>query len=340
MIPILLGVPSLFIGFYLAMQHFIPSWSEIGRGFQVFEKHWGKIYGIAGVFATATGLILHNVAGVSLPVSFSVSAIIGLLLVSAYTDFITGKVPLEHSNLTIWVAFILGVGSLAMTAFGGNPSLVNAYYDNSNVIYMGSDQWLWLGGSFGVALILFLIWFRTANNWIVSLFAIILGSSALWVACYAGLSLLNLWLVSLMPQLNSQWPALLIFGLPSMLIIVLLTVAFDLGAGNKMGGADTKAMYAAGWAFGAVIGGVNVGIALIVACLVQIIIHTFAKPLGVKGIEVKALNGPKRQAKLDAKWEEEGKEGSAPTFTIRRKLPFLPVMNLSIIVTVVLILTV
>lgn len=304
----------------------MPAWSYPDRGFRMFEDEWVKMFTVAGAGATFFGMALDLLTSASTITAFSIAAVSGLLMVAAYTDMLVGKVPLEISHTTLWTGFFLGLGALTANSF--NPEDFQRYYNTIPLLF-GGNEWLWIGGGIAVGLIFFLAWLRVKS--LLSLVLILISMMGFWIAATAGLSLAAVGLSQWLGH-DEVWRNIFVYGIPSMLIVVFFAVAFDLGAGNYMGGADSQSMYAAGWGFAGVVGGVVIGAGVFVAAFLQLGLHLLRKPLGLPGKE-KAIKRSAGMKQLTKGWYAvTGRKGKElPETRIAMALPFLPMLNLSVV---------
>lgn len=320
------GMPILYIAIYFYLKPLIPAWSEPDRGFFVFEKEWPKIFLYSGIFATVTGVLLDLFTTASTITAFSVSAVAGLLLIAAYTDMLVGRVPLELSHTTLWTGFGLGLGALIVNGF--QVENFQRYYQVIPLMF-GGNEIMWIGGGVAAMLAFFMLWRRIRS--LVSLVFILLSVLGLWVALTAVSSLIATGLSDWLGY-DEAWRNIFIYGIPSMLIVVFFAVAFDLGAGIHMGGADSQSMYAAGWGFAGVVGGIIIGLGVVVASFIQLLLHVFRKPLKLTG-KTKTLKRSSLTISLLKFWYtvtgRKGKEISETKTAIA--LPFLPTLNVSVI---------
>jgi hypothetical protein len=330
MATLLAGIPLIFILAFKSVKMFIPDWSNPDRGFFMFEKNWAKIFAIAGASATLLALAVHAFTPANVITSLTIGVISGLLGIAGYTDGNIGKVPSEISSLTVNVAFFLGISTLVIGAL--NLSTAPKFYQNI-YLYTPGDPWIWIGGGLAVTFIGFLAWLRLP--FLGSLIAIMFSALGLWVSIYVALRGLSVYLGNTFGNVDF-WTAFLSYGLPGVLLFVLFTVAFELGAGNKMGGADSQSLYAAGWGFGAIVGPAYIAVGLIAAAALQLVLHVLARYInfGV-GYYKDIPNSLIRQKLVDNKWKKENKEGEAPKTHKSLALPFLPIMNACIVITTV-----
>lgn len=322
MITILASIPIIFILAYLSVRNYIPEWNEPDRGFRFFKDDWGKIFLGAGAFATLLSLLLEVATDANIITSIAVGAISGLLLIGSYTDSLVTKVPGEISSMVIKFSFALGFAALISNALE-NPQI--KFFETFYIYSWGQDPYIWILGGIGVCFIGFLLWMRMNN--IIGMLAICLSAAGLFISIYMTLE----WIVQSFFISDAFWSYFFRHGLASMFAFVLLVVALELAAGSKLGGADSQALYAIGWGFAAIVGQTVLALGLIVACFVQLLLHFVAKPLKI-GHEKEVQNSSFRQARINKKWLGEG---AAPTTRKVWAVPFLPVMNISIIATVV-----
>jgi hypothetical protein len=325
MLSLLVGIPLIYILAFHAVKMFIPDWSQPDRGFAVFEKQWSRIFAIAGAAATILAVSVDFFTPASTMTALVVGVISGLLGISAYTDGVVGKVPSELSSITVNSAFILGIGALVVNSL--NLKEAQNFYQ-SIYLYTPGDSWLWIGAGVAVGLIGFLGWMRFNNT--IGLIAILFSALGLWTSAYVGLKALSLTLGNQFGNLEF-WNSFLSTGLAGVLAFILFTVAFELGAGSKLGGADTQALYAAGWAFGAIVGPAYLALGLVVAAFVQLIIHILARFINFGGYYKEIPNSSLKMKSLQRKWDKKGLEGQPPTHHKALALPFLPVMNVCLI---------
>lgn len=328
-------IPIVFIASYLYIRPFIPAWSVPTRGFQPFEKQWPKIFIGGAAVSILTTVLLLSFTPINSITAITLGTISGLLLIAGYTDSIVYKVPAELSELTIRASFILGIGTLIYNGFfySDNPQ---RFYETIP-LYLPGDWYYWVGGALIIGLLGFFIWIRMTG--IIGLLGILISVSGLWLALYAGLKQLASFLATT-PLTNHITPEginnILVYGIPSALAVVFFAIAFQLGSDGKMGDADPAAMYAVGWSFGPVIGGITVGIGVIIACIVQLILHIFAKPLKISGRMKTVPYDPVVYNFVKLWWKIKGKTGE-PEKTYRSLgLPFLPVLVVSAVVTMIL----
>lgn len=323
MINVIVGIPIIYIGIYFSLLPFMPAWSHFSRGFATFEKSWKNIFLTTGIIAIIIGVTLKLFTEASDATAVSVAAVSGLLIAAGYTDSVVGKVPKELSATAILTGFILGIGALIIN--GTNPDDYQRFYKTIPLVFSGQEL-IWLGGGAAVFLIFFLVWFRV-RGLILSIFSMVITAMGLWVALTAGLSLIAKALTANFGE-PMIWQNILIYGLPSMLVIALLTVAFDLGSSTAMGGADADSMYASSWAFGAVVGGIVLGWAVIVAAVIQLLLHLFAKPLRLVTRDKVMPNTFYTRSWYRITGRRELAEAET---RIAHSLPFLPVLNISVI---------
>jgi hypothetical protein len=329
MLSLLVGIPLIYILAFHAIKMFIPDWSQPDRGFAVFEKQWPKIFAIAGAAATILAVSVDFFTPASTMTALVIGVISGLLGISAYTDGIVGKVPAELSSITVNSGFILGIGALVVNSL--NLKEAQNFYQNI-YLYTPGDSFIWIGAGVAVGLIGFLGWMRFNNT--IGLIAILFSALGLWTSAYVGLKSLSLVLGNQFGNLEF-WNNFLSNGLPGVLAFILFTIAFYLGAGDKLGGADTQALYAAGWAFGAIVGPAYLALGLVVAAFLQLILHVVANFIPVGGYMKSMPNGPLRKWWLKRKWAKKQLEGQPPTHHEALALPFLPVMNICLIAVTV-----
>lgn len=327
-------IPIVFIASYLALKPLVPAWSEPDRGFHTFEKEWPRIFTGGGIGAIIVTVLLMIFSSTNIVTALTLGVTSGFLLMGAYTDSIIHKVPAEFNELAIRISMILGLGALVYNGFAISEGS-QKFYDTPAVILIG-DWYYWLAGGLLVGLVGFLIWMRISG--IVGLLAILITAGGLWVAFYAALRELAIWL-SNSSFVNVMSPegiySVLVFGIPSALAVLLVASAFQLGADGKMGGADPAAMYSVGWTFAPVIGGIMVGIGVIVASIVQLLLHAVARPLKLSGRVREVPHDPLVYSFKKLWWKVNNKEGTPPKTYKSLGLPFLPVLNLSAIVTMI-----
>lgn len=326
MISILASIPIIFILAYLSVYKHIPEWNEPERKFRVFKDDWPKIFIGAGIIATILALLINVGTEANVITSISIGAISGLLLIGSYTDFLITRVPEEISKMVINFSFILGFGTLIAN---GLSSPQPKFFQTLYIYPWGQDLYIWILGGIAVCFIGFLMWMKSTD--VLGIIGICLSAAGLFISTYMALT----WVVQTFFASNAFWSYFLLHGVVSMLAFVLVIVALDLSASNKgLGGADGKALYAMGWAFAAIVGHIVLAIGLIIACAMQLLFHVIAKPLKI-GHEKELPNWKIKQFFINLLWKWKKREGDPPTTHIHWAVPFLPVMNISMIATVI-----
>lgn len=331
-------IPIVYIVAYLTTKQHIPAWSEPDRGFQSLEHKWPKIFTWGGISATIVAVLLLVFTPLNVVTAIALAITSGFLLMGAYTDNLLYKVPVELSDLNIRVSFILGMGALLYNGLIISEG-TQKFYDTPAVILFG-EWYYWLLGGLLIGFVGFLIWMRISG--LLGLLAILVSAAGLWVALYAGMSTLADWLytTSIINVISPEGiNSILVYGVPSALAVVLVASAFQLGSDGKMGGADPAAMYAVGWSFGPVIGGIVVGIGVVIAALVQLILHIVARPLKLGGRERTVPHDPIVYSFKKAVWKIKRKEGEPEKTYTALSLPFLPTLNIVSVATMLVFLS-
>lgn len=321
-------IPVIFVASYFYLQKYVPEWAEPERGFLPLEKSWKKIFTVNGIIATgiATVLMLFTTAGTA--TSITVGLVSGFLLVSAYSDLITSKVPLEILKLTFWVSLLFGAATLIINSI--NVTDNQRYYSTIPLIMNEETAWYYALGGVVAFLAGLLIWRRAYG--IIGLVSALIAFVGIWLALYVGLVSLTGWMTTTFPDVNNEvWRNLFVYGLPTILLVLCVTAAFDVGTYDKMGGADSQALYAVGWGFAGIVGGITIGIGVMVGAVLQLLLHLFANKLGLPGKRKTVRNDPIKQFFINLKWKLWKKEGTPPTVYTAVALPFLPMLNVSII---------
>ncbi len=325
-------IPILYIASYWYLKPHISEWSEPDRGFKIFENEWKKIFTITGSIATGIAALLILFTPANALTSISIASVAGFLLIGAYTDSLTSKVPSEISSWMFWVALFTGGGALIANSFNVTD---NQRFYTTYLLQIPQDQvWFYVLGGILACLVFFLICAKVGG--MVGLFSMVFSVVGLWVSTYALATQISAWFTNLFNVDAVVWVNLFEYGIPSIFAVVFLAAAFDIGADGRMGSADPQAIYAVGWVSAAVIGGITIGVGIFIAAFVQIIVHFLAKPLGLPG-KVKHIPYNRiHQKYLNRKWEKKGLEGEAPTTYTRVATPFLPVLNITMIMTILI----
>lgn len=319
MITIIIGLGLTFLASYLILKPSIPGWNS--RGFESFETSWKKIFFISWIISEAFAFLAWYESNYNPIIALIVGLLAGFFAIAAWVDAQVRKVPAEISDLT----FGIGFGILAVTVLTVTP--INIYYPILLPTIATTDLWTCLGIGVGVMLLGVLGFIRIKNS--LGYIVLFIGYVGFVFAGYTIISWLRI------AQVGSYWNNV---GdkLLTTFIFISVIMLFDIFFGHLIGGADMKAMYAAGFALSWWVGNYYLLIMMIIAFALQGVIHLTAKPLNIGEIR-HIKNGLIRQ--LWVKHKYKGQE-NIPTHYNAIALPFLPVLVTSYIAGTILVVTI
>lgn len=308
-----LGIIVVFGFSYFIVKPEIVAWNQ--RGFQQFEKNWSKIFIVAASIAIAVALYAWWQTDYNATFGMGVGIMAGFFSIAAWTDAHVHKVPIEISRLTVIAAIVIGGVSILQDI----PTPV-VY---SEILPTITNNWLqFLLICVGVTALGFFGFLRIRSTaGYVSLFVSFIG---FFLAVYTLISgIYNLtsdpyWL-EITHKLLAVW------------IFVGVIMLFDLMVGDKMGGADLKAMYAAGFAFAWWTSSYGLFCIMLAGFFLQFLLHLVATPLKIgspKQVKTSAFRKAGINMRRGFKKVFLRKEDNTPipeTYTAWA-VPFLPIL--------------
>lgn len=262
-LSVVAGILVIFITSYYLLKPEIPAWSQ--RGFEPFEKEWHKIFIVAAAIAVAVALFSWWKTDYNATVGLVVGLMAGFFAIAAYTDAIVHKIPIEVSRLTIIVSVIAAlVGIFTQVEM---PQLYQEFFP------LITTSWLqMLLICVGVLFIGVLGFIKVKNSigWVL----LFIGYMGFFLAVYV----LICGIFILTSDTYWHYAAYKLLAIWAFIGVILL---FDLLVGGKMGHADIKLMYAAGFAFAWWSSAYMLFVIMLVAFFLQFIAHFVATPLQI-----------------------------------------------------------
>lgn len=309
MITVLLGIAVVFVSAYLILKPNIVDWNQ--RGFELFTDSWNRIFLVAGLIAEIAALLGWWQSNFNPLVGLILGLLAGFFAIAAWTDAHVRKVPLEISNLTVYVAFAFLVGTALTNA---NLPILNFTY---LPVVAANDFWTVLGVSAVVMLagVIGFIRVKGSLGWV----ALFIGFVGLFVFGYTAIS-------GLRGLDDPYWQAVGV-KLLTTFVFISIVMLFDVFFGHLIGGADMKAMYAAGFGLTWWVGFYSLIIFMLAGFVIQALLHIVGKPLGIGEMRT-VKNGPIRQLWVKSRAKDKT---NVPTTHEALALPFLPVLVISFV---------
>lgn len=313
MLNVIIGLTLIFLASYIIIKPRIDEWNQ--RGFEQFLDSWDKIFLLAGIGGVAIGIFAWWRSDYNPLVGFIMGLLAGFFGIAAWTDSIVRKVPSEISNLTNLLAF--GFFAVIVLTNTSLPEVASQTFLPRIGI---ADFWTFFMVSALIAVVgvLGFIKVKSSVGWLF-LFVSFLG---FFLAVYALISWLKFGVV------DSYW-----YNVGDKLLItwvfIGMVMLFDAFFGHLIGGADMKAMYAAGWAYGWWLDSYSLLVIMLVGFTIQGILHIFGKQLAIGELRT-IKNGPIKQLWVNIKNRKLDKS-LIPTTHKAIALPFLPVLVASFV---------
>jgi hypothetical protein len=312
MVNVILGLALIFVVSYLVIKPNIVEWNQ--RGFETFSDSWSKIFLLSGAGGILIGIFSWWKSDYNPLVGLIIGLLAGFFGIAAWTDSIVRKVPSEISGLATLSAFAFFV----VVLFTNAPIQVISTSFLPRIA--PQDFWSFLGISAAVMLlgVLGFIKIKSSIGWAF----IFIGFIGFFLSVYALISWLKF------GTFDSYW-----YNIGDKLLITWMFIGivmmFDLFFGHLIGGADMKAMYAVGWAFGWWLDSYSLFVIMLIGFSIQGIIHIFGKHIGIGELRT-IKNGPFKQLYVNFKNRKMDKE-LIPKTHQALALPFIPVLVTSFI---------
>ncbi len=300
MFDMLLMLVITMIGSYLVLKPSMASWEipdEEGRErFIYFKGKWPTIFAVAtfigGIVGSYAWWLTNDTA-----IGYIMGLLTALLGIAAWTDIHVFKVPADLSVLTLW----LSIGFFLAMLFTGN-----AYHmqQSAHIIFqfMPIVQFdmngLWF---FIITLVLVAIGFFVALRapgdtlFMSGMFLMFFGS---WLFLYGMVRA-----VGLLPAIegNEYWAEFFYVLLVAYPFLGIAAGYYIFLPPDNIGGADTIIFWTFGFGLSFWISSFNLFVALLVAFLLQLVLHVVAKPLKL-GYYKDVKNSRTRQSFIDRKF--------------------------------------